>query len=136
MERLGSLFLKLPEHAYGRSSKLDDDLAASLQAMLVRLKTGRPHSVSSVPMRCWHVFTDAAYEQDSQCGGLWGVLWDCSANVCSWFGVEVSASSANILAEKSKLSLIYKLVLAAAIVAIRPWGKRSNGRFARALWWQ
>ena len=40
--RLGAIVLKqLSEHAYGRSSKLDPDLAVSLKAMASRLEKGR-----------------------------------------------------------------------------------------------
>ena len=73
--RLGSLVLKkLAEDAYGRTLKLDDDLMVCLRAMLLRLQCGG-RTVSSKSWKCWHVFTDAAYEQNSQSGGLGAVLF-------------------------------------------------------------
>ena len=121
--RLGSLVLKkLAEHAYGRTAKLDDDLVFFLRAMQLGLKAGSPRAVSSSWLKCWHVYTDAAYKQNSQCGGLGGVLFDDEANVCSWFGIEVSRLSSVILGAESKQSLIYELELAASITAVRLWG--------------
>ena len=59
---------KLSEHAYGRTSG-----------------------------RCWHIFTDAAYEQSIQTGGLGGVLFDDRGRACSWFSVEVTESASRKL---------------------------------------
>ena len=121
--RLGSLVLKkLAEHAYGRTSKLDDDSMVSLRAWQLRLQCGGPRSVSSTSLKCWHVFEDAAYEQSSQCGGLGAVLLDNQANVCSWVGIEVSQSASLILEAKLKQFLIYELELGAAITAMMLWG--------------
>ncbi len=90
--------------------------------MQLGLKAGSPRAVSSSWLKCWHVYTDAAYKQNSQCGGLGGVLFDDEANVCSWFGIEVSRLSSVILGAESKQSLIYELELAASITAVRLWG--------------
>ena len=117
--RLCSLVLKkLSQHAYGRTSQLDDDLIVSLRAMMLRLQCGDPRTVSSKSLKCWHIFTDAAYEQSSQSGGLGAVLSDCQANVCSWFGIEVSQGCSLVLGAKMKESLIYELELVAAITAL------------------
>ena len=124
--RLGSLVLKkLAEHAYGKTSKLDGDLITALQAMALRLDTSRPRVVSSSVVRCWHIFTDAAYEQNTKTGGLGGVLFDDSANVSSWFGVEVSEDVSITMGGKTKQSLIYELELVASLVALRLWGRDS-----------
>ena len=75
--RLGALVLKkLAEHAYGKTSKLDGDLRVSLRAMALRLSTAGPRGVSSAIVKCWHIFTDAAFEQRAKTGGLGGVLFD------------------------------------------------------------
>ena len=124
--RLGSLVLKkLAEHAYGKTSKLDDDLISALQAMALRLDTSGPRVVSSNLVRCWHIFTDAAYEPNTITGGLGGVLFDDSANVSSWFGVEVSEDVSITMGGKTKQSLIYVLELVASLVALRLWGRDS-----------
>ena len=88
---------KLSEHAYGRSSKLSSDVVARLQAMSLRLKVAEPRMVTSSPGRCWHIFTDAAYEQSIQTGGLGGVLFDDRGRACSWFSVEVTESASRKL---------------------------------------
>ena len=107
---LGSLvFKKRAEHAYGRTSKFDDDLVVSLRATQLQLQCGSPRSVSSTSLKCWHVSTDAAYEQNSKSGGLGAVLLDGQADVCSWFGIEVSHSTSLTLGAKFKQSLIYEL---------------------------
>ena len=116
---------KLAEHAYGKTSKLDGDLITALQAMALRLDTSRPRVVSSSVVRCWHIFTDAAYEQNTKTGGLGGVLFDDSANVSSWFGVEVSEDVSIAMGGKTKQSLIYELELVASLVALRLWGRDS-----------
>lgn len=79
---------------------LDEDLVAALQSMLLRLKTGGPRVVSSSKVKCWHIFTNVACEQSTQCGGLGGVFFDNSANVCSWFGIEVSQATSKLLGAK------------------------------------
>ncbi len=125
--RLGSLVLKkLAEHAYGRTSKLDKDLVASLQAMALRLHTAGPRMVSSNAVVCWHIFTDAAFEQNTKTGGLGGVLFNQKAELCSWFGIEVTSSMSLKLGATYKESLIYELELLASILAIQLWGRDSN----------
>jgi len=88
---------KLSEHAYGRTSKLSSDVVARLQAMSLRLKVAEPRMVTSSPGRCWRIFTDAAYEQSTQTGGLGGVLFDDRGRACSWFSVEVTESASRKL---------------------------------------
>ncbi len=125
--RLGSLVLKkLSEHAYGRSSVLSSDLVSSLQAMTVRLKNAGPRIVSSTCVRCWHIFTDAAYEQGARTGGLGGVLFNDEGEVCSWFGIAVSDAISSKLGSMTKQSLIYELELAASILAMQLWGRDAS----------
>ena len=124
--RLGSLVLKkLAEHAYGKTSKLDCDLITALQAMALRLDTSGPRVVSSGVVRCWHIFTDAAYEQNTKTGGLGGVLFDDRANVSSRFGVEITEDVSVAMGGKTKQSLIYELELVASLVALKLWGRDS-----------
>ncbi len=124
--RLGSLVLKrLAEHAYGKTSKLDGDLITALQAMALRLATSGPREVSSSVVRCWHIFTDAAYEQTTKTGGLGGVLFDDGANVSSWFGIAITEDVAITMGGKAKQSLIYELELVASLVALKLWGRDS-----------
>ena len=125
--RLGTLTLKkLSEHAYGRTSKLGSDTMAALQAMSLRLKVAGPRVVTSTPSRCWHIFTDAAYEQSTQTGGLGGVLFDDKGLACSWFSVEVTGAASRKLGSGFKQSLIYELEMAASIVAMQLWGRDSG----------
>ena len=121
--RLGAVVLKkLAEHAYGRSATLEPDLIAALQSMIVRLDTSVPRTVASSEDRCWHIFTDAAYEPNTSSGGLGGVCFGDDTCVQSWFGISVSDSQSKILGAVHKQSLIYELELIAAVVAMRLWG--------------
>ncbi len=73
-----------------------------------------------------HIFTDAAFEQSTKTGGLGGVLFNGKADLCSWFGIEVSHSTSLILGARLKESLISELELLASIVAMQLWGRDSN----------
>ena len=89
--RLGSLLLKrLSEHAYGRTSKLDEELVSSLNAMAKRLQVGEAKSVKATSKQRWFIYTDASYEPETKTGGLGGVLLDASGKLVSWFGVALS----------------------------------------------
>ena len=85
------------------------------------LKHGGPRTVSASKVKCWHIFTDAASEQNIQSGGLGGVLFDSSASVCGWFCIGVSRDAGSLGAEH-KQSLMYELELAAAVFALKLWG--------------
>lgn len=135
--RLGALTLKkLSEHAYGRTSKLSPDVTTALQAMSLRLKVAGPRMVTSSPGRCWHIFTDAAYEQSTQTGGLGGVLFDDWGRACSWFSVEVTGSVSRKSGSGFKQSLIYELEMAASNCGNAALGSRFNIESARLLWRQ
>ena len=45
-----------------------------------------------------------------------------NANLCSWFGIEVSRSTSISLGAEQRQSLIYELELAAAVIAMKLWG--------------
>ena len=125
--RLGALVLKkLSEHAYGKSSSLSSDVVSSSQAMVVRLKNAGPRVVSSTCVKCWHIFTDAAYEPSTCSGGLGGVLFNDAGEICSWFGILVSESISAKLGSMTKESLIYELELVASILAMKLWGRDAS----------
>lgn len=82
--RLGSLLLKrLSEHAYGRTSKLDEELVSSLNAMVKRLEVGEAKSVKATSKQRWFVYTDASYEPETKTACFWmplegwspGLVW-------------------------------------------------------------
>lgn len=111
---------------HGRTSKPSPDLITALQALGVRLKTAGPRTVSSSIVRCWRIFTDAAYEQGARTGGLGGVLFDDNGTTSNWIGIEVSEQAAFKLGSQYKQSLIYDLEMAASIVALQFGDASSN----------
>ena len=57
--RLGLMVLKqLSDHAYGRSNKLQPELALGLRVMSRRLESGSPRTVSAKALRQWFLFVD------------------------------------------------------------------------------
>jgi hypothetical protein len=105
--RLGALVLKrLVDHAYGSTAAVDDDLAGILEMMILRLQTAGPKTVNSQAVREWFVFTDAAYDKESQDGGLGAVLvsnGDCTA----WFSVQLDKSMCDVFGASDKETINY-----------------------------
>ena len=122
--RLGAILLKkLSEHAYGRTSKFDEDVAQALTAMAKRLEVGEPRRVHVGSMEKWFIFTDASYEPEMQPGGLGGVLVDSSGCLVTWFGLELGPTSCLSLGGARKDTLIYELELLAAVLSLHLWCK-------------
>ena len=120
--RLGRLVLsKLVEHAYGRTSRLDDDLIAALDAMSHRLRTSRPREVSVADNLQWFVYTDASFEQKARQGGLGGVLVDQTGLVKQWFGVPLDTSVCLKLGADKKEKIICELEMLATVLAAALW---------------
>eukprot|EP00435_Cladocopium_sp_Y103_P041156 s1982_g11.t1 len=127
--RLGKLVLKkLIDHAYGRSSKIGEDLKQSLQSMVTRLKMAKPKAISVNSFTQWCIYTDASYEPESMTGGLGGVLVDMQCKVKAWFGISLNESTCKLLGAGEKGTIIYELELLAAVLALSMWhGDNGDG---------
>ena len=122
--RLGAIMLKkLSEHAYGRTSKLDDDARQALSAMAKRLESGEPRRVHMGVMEKWFIFTDASYEPETKTGGLGGVLIDSFGSLVTWFGLRLDHACCVSLGGLLKDTLIYELELLAAVLSLHLWCK-------------
>ena len=113
--RLGALLLKrLMEHAYGNTPDVDDDVAFALGLMLDRLKNAGPKKVGKQSVLEWFVFTDAAYEAETETGGLGAVLVNSDGSCKCWFGLQLTSDQCEIFGSKNKGTIIYELELLAA----------------------
>ncbi len=122
--RLGAILLKkLSEHAYGRTSRLDDDVRQALSAMAKRLEVGEARRVDVGVMQKWFIFTDASYEPETKTGGLGGVLIDSSGSLVPWFGLKLDQACCLSLGGSLKDTLIYELELLAAVLSLHLWCK-------------
>ena len=117
--RLGALLLKrLMEHAYGNTPDVDDDVAFALGLMLDRLKNAGPKKVGKQSVLEWFVFTDAAYEAETETGGLGAVIVNSDGSCKCWFGMQLTSDQCEIFGSKNKRTIIYELELLAACLAI------------------
>ena len=106
--RLGALVLKrLVDHAYGSTAAVDDDLAGILEMMILRLQTAGPKTVNSQAVREWFVFTDAAYDKESQDGGLGAVLVSSNGDCTAWFSVQLDKSMCDVFGASDKETINY-----------------------------
>ena len=120
--RLGALVLKrLVEHAYSHKKHIDDDLRVTLEAMIVRLETGKPRQVTNHNLSQKFIYTDASYETSSLTGGLGAVLVDEQSKILAWFGIPLSDTTCKLIGADEKGSLIFELELLAAVLAIQLW---------------
>ena len=112
---------RLAEHAYGHSSKLSDDLVASLALLRGRLEVNRPRDINPDPDSVWYVFSDASYEPESGTGGLGSVLYNQSGELESWFGSQLDVSICKRFGAGEKDTIIYELEFLAVVVAATLW---------------
>ena len=120
--RAGSLALKrLAEHAYGHSSKLSDELVASLTLMRGRLEVNRPRDINPDPEKVWYVFSDASYEPESATGGVGAVLYNQSGELEAWFGSQLDALICKRFGAGEKETIIYELEFLAVVIAAKLW---------------
>ena len=120
--RLGALLLKrLMEHAFGNSTKLDEEVTFALELILDRLKTAGPKRVSKSSAEEWFVFTDAAYEVEQLTGGLGAVLVSSDAACRCWFGLKLTTEHCELFGAKNKGTIIYELELLAACLSMELW---------------
>ena len=120
--RLGALALKrLIEHAYSQKKLIDEDLKVALEAMILRLETGKPRRVTNHNFLQNFLYTDASYETSTQTGGLGAVLVDEHSQVVAWFGIALNRETCRQIGADEKGSLIFELELLAAVLAIQLW---------------
>ena len=120
--RLGALLLKrLMEHAFGNSTKLDEEVTFALELILDRLKTAGPKRVSKSSAEEWFVFTDAAYEVEQLEGGLGAVLVGSDAACRCWFGLKLTTEHCELFGAQNKGTIIYELELLAACLSMELW---------------
>ena len=113
--RLGALVLKrLVDHAYGASTRVDDDMAEVLQFT-------EPRLVSIGTVKEWMVFTDASYSREQQSSGLGGVLIAADGNCNAWFSLKLERDHCLLLGCDHKETIIYELELLAACIALSLW---------------
>ena len=120
--RIGKLVLKkFIDHAYGKNSRMDEELCLALIAMRVRLQSAGPKVVSANSFSQWFIFSDACFEPSLGTGGLGGVLVNAEAQVCAWFGIPLDAAVCVSLGSHEKTTIIYELELLAAVMSLTLW---------------
>lgn len=123
--RLGLMVLKqLSDHAYGRTSKLSDELNLGLRVMSQRLAAPIPRVVSAQAIQQWFLFVDAAYEPDLVSGGLGAAIFDEKCECLGWFGLPLDEQKCLRLGAGSKQTIIYELEMLAAILGLDFWAER------------
>ena len=123
--RLGALLLKqLSDHAYGRTTRMSNELVLALNMMAHRLKVGRPRVITARPLQQWFVYTDAAYEPDTKSGGIGAALFSCQGECIAWFGFQLCEEQCNFFGASAKNTIIYELELTASILALDFWASR------------
>ena len=128
--RVGKLVLKkLVDHAYGKTSRIDDELKAALCAMQVRLREAGPKVVSAKSFSQWFIFTDASFEPEDGTGGLGGVLVNANAEVVAWFGFPLTRAQCELLGSRDKVTIIYELELLSAVIALDLWSSCQGDEF-------
>ena len=91
------------------------------------MKRGGPKIVTADLDRQWFIYTDAAYEPESQTGGLGVVLVEDSGSVAGWFGIPLTAEQCERFGSKLKESIIYELELVAGVVGLSFWCQAGFG---------
>ena len=120
--RIGKLVLKkLIDHAYGKNSRMDEELCLALIAMRARLQSAGPKVVSANSFSQWFIFSDACFEPSLGTGGLGGVLVSAEAQVCAWFGIPLDAAVCVSFGSHEKTTIIYELELLAAVISLNLW---------------
>ena len=120
--RVGKMVLKkLIGHAYGKSSRMDDDLKIALLAMRVGLQQAGPKLVSATNFSQWFIYSDASFEPSEGTGGLGGVVVNAETQVGAWFGFPLDAPTCAKLGSQEKVTVIYELELLAAVIALNSW---------------
>ena len=128
--RVGKLVLKkLIDHAYGKTSLMDDGLKTALRAMQVRLEEAGPKVVSARSFSQWFIYTDASFEPEDGTGGLGGVLVNSKSEVVAWFGFPLSKEQCELFGSRDKVTIIYELELLSAIIALDLWSSHQGDEF-------
>ena len=115
---------QLSDHAYGRSSKLQPELALGLRVMAQRLGSSTLRTVSAQTLRQWFMFADAAYEPDSFVRGLGAALFNEDCECVGWFGLPLDKEQCLRFGANNKQTIIYELEMLAAILGLDFWADK------------
>ena len=120
--RLGRWVLsRLIEHAYGTQPSMNDSMVDALSWMKSRLESTKPREVNSETLDQFFLFTDAAYEPDTQTGGMGAVLVNSYGTCVAWFGIFLDTVICGLFGAQDKDTIIYELEMLAAVFSICFW---------------
>ena len=75
-------------------------------------------------LKQWFLFTDAAYEPETGCGGLGAALFSEECDCVGWFGLPLNAETCLQLGGGVKQTIIYELEWLASILGLDCWADR------------
>ena len=123
--RLGKSALQVLSHfAYHASShNVGHEALQVLRKLLELLESGKPRILRSWSSETWHIFTDAALEQNSGFFGVGGVLVDSAGMAVAFFGEEVDRSLLRALEWDPSAKIIFGGEMLAVAIALTVWGE-------------
>ena len=110
------------------SVPLDAELKSSLMFLHKRIETGPPLQLTAETERTWIIFTDGAFDGETQKGSVGGILLDHLGTPVRYFSEHIP-----LLVIRKFLQLsdnpIYLIEILACYVALFLWGGLTMGRY-------